>query len=76
MRKLDKTIDVKSAIESVLTLFLVEKISRSSVRDRPLASFFPPERPVSDIETKLGLEIQKLLHVFLLHFYQMLTSVS
>ena len=41
VRKYQKTIDVKIAIESVLALFVVEKMSRSSVRDWPPASFFP-----------------------------------
>ena len=40
MRKYEKTIDVMTAVESVLALFFVEKMSRSSVRDRPPASFF------------------------------------
>ena len=39
--KHEKTIDVKTAIESVLALFVVEKMSRSSVRDWPPVSFFP-----------------------------------
>ena len=38
MRKYEKTIDVKTAIESLSALFVVEKMSMSSVRDRPLES--------------------------------------
>ena len=76
MRKYEKTIDVKTAIESVLALFVVEKMSRSSVRDRPLASFFLQKGLSVQHETKLGLEIRKLFHVFLFHFYQMLNSAS
>ena len=45
VRKHEKTIDVKTAIGSVLALSVVEKMLRSSVKDRPLASF-SPERPV------------------------------
>ena len=41
VRKYEKTNDVKPAIKSVLALFAVEKMSKSYVRDRPLASFFP-----------------------------------
>ena len=45
MRKYEKTIDVKTAIKSVLVLFVVEKMLRSSVRDWPQLRF-SPERPV------------------------------
>ena len=47
-------------------------------RDRPLTSFFPKKGClyITDIEMKLGLENQKLLHVFLFHFCQTLISVS
>ena len=75
----EKTIDVKTAIESVLALFVVEKMSRSSVRDWPPVSFYSPRKAylyITDIEKKLGSEIQKLLHVFSFHFYQMLISPS
>ena len=41
VRKYEKTIDGKTTTESVLALFVAEKMSRSSVRDRPLASLFP-----------------------------------
>ena len=65
--------DFKSAIESVLALLIVENMSRSSVRHRS------PKKAclyITDIETKFGLEIQKLVHAFSFHFYQMLISVS
>ena len=68
VRKYEKTIDVKTTIESVLALFVAEKMSRSSVKGQAPSFVFH--------ETKLGLEIQKLLYVFLSHFYQMLISVS
>ena len=67
MRKYEKTIDVKTAIESMLALFVVEKMSRSSVRDWPQLRFYPRKAYlyITDIETKLGSEFQKLLHVFI-----------
>ena len=72
MRKYEKTIDVKTVIESVLVLFVVEKMSRSSVGDWPPASFFPQK----NLSVYHRSEIQKLLHVFLFHFYQMVISPS
>ena len=62
----------------MLALFVAEKMLKSSVKEKPLASFFPRKAClyITDIETKLGLENQKLLHVFSLQFYQMLISVS
>ena len=55
-------IEVKTAIESVLDLFVVEKMSRPSLSYMPLTSL--PRKAclyIIDIETRLGLEI----HVFL-----------
>ena len=53
-------------------------MSRSSVKDLPQLRF--PQKGLSVYhrltETKLGSEIQKLLHVFVFHFYQMLISPS
>ena len=78
MRKYEKTINVKTSIESVLALFVVEKTSKSLVREWTPASFFPRKAClyIADIGTKLGSEIQKLLQVILFHFYQMLISPS
>ena len=57
---------------------VVEKMSRLSV-SRIDPSFVFSRKAclyITDTETKLGSEIQKLLHVFLFHFHQMLISPS